>query len=138
MDPRTQQQMEMLARVRRVLPVTATGNPPATRGPYLDERVLQPFWRGVGRAEGLMVLVSVDEHPDGHEWLHVSFSRQDRVPTYHDVAWVRKAFFRSEAVVVQVFPPEAEHVNIHPYTLHLWQRLGGERLIPDLRLEGSI
>lgn len=40
-------------------------------------------------------------------------------------------------VVLQVFPPKAEHVNLHPYCLHLWERLSGPRLVPDLRLTES-
>lgn len=104
-------------------------------GPRMRPHGLQLAWRG----RGLLVLADVGQRGDGSpagtaSWYHVSFSRTGRMPTYDDAALVRRAFFRPASVVVQVFPPESEHVNDHPYCLHLWERLNPPRLIPDLRV----
>ena len=99
-----------------------------TGSPLFGPVVLHPGW---DRA-GLHVLASVDPLND-ERWLHVSFSRRDRIPDYEDMALIRRHFFRPESVAVQVFPPVAEHVNIHAHCLHLWERLDGPRLVPDLR-----
>jgi hypothetical protein len=93
--------------------------------------VLQPLWV---TQDGLRVLASVERKPDGRDWMHASYSRADRVPSYDDGLLVRRVLFRAEAVVVAVFPPEAEHCNDHPYCLHLWTRIDALRLIPDLRV----
>lgn len=98
-------------------------------GPIIDPRCMQPTWRG----SGLLVLASVEKKPDGYPWYHVSFSRADRVPDYGDTLLVRRAMFRPDALAVMVFPPAQEHVNIHEFCLHLWQRVSTERLLPDLR-----
>ena len=91
--------------------------------------VLQPTWTF---PSGLHCLASVEEKADGYPWLHVSFSRSDRIPSYQDMAFVRDRFFRPEDLVVQVFPPREEHYNHHPNCLHLWSRIG-PRPIVDLR-----
>jgi hypothetical protein len=33
---------------------------------------------------------------------------------------VKRLFFKPEETAMQLHPPEAEHVNLHQYTLHLW------------------
>lgn len=69
---------------------------------------------------GLLVLVSEEVHEDGLTYLHVSFSRRSRLPDYSDLDWVRKGFVGEDRECWQYFPPKAEYVNAHPYTLHLW------------------
>jgi len=114
---------------------------PGFTGPF-DFRsmgVIAPVW--ISEDRELRVFATVEDKPDGHAWLHVSFSRVDRTPSYEETCRVRHAFFPADAVVVQVFPPIREHVNIHENTLHLWQRLDDERLVPDLRIvesDGSV
>lgn len=79
---------------------------------------------------GLKIIVAEELHADGHTYLHVSFSRRSRTPSYEDLDWVRKAFIGEERESVQVFPPRAEYVNFHPYTLHLWHCYE-RRIFPD-------
>ena len=69
---------------------------------------------------GLTVIVSEENHDDGFTYLHVSFSRRSRLPTYEDLDRVRKAFIGEDRESVQVFPKREEYVNLHPNTLHLW------------------
>lgn len=104
-------------------------------------------------------LLSIDV-VEGRDWYHVSASvpgtpipRAERrrlerkhgapaaqyrpaLPTWAELSAVRKALFQPFALVVQVFPPEEEWAS-EAEVLHLWQRLGEDRLIPDLRRKGG-
>lgn len=66
------------------------------------------------------MIVSEESHGDGYTYLHVSFSRRSRIPSYEDLDWVRKAFIGDDVESIQVFPRKEEYVNLHPNTLHLW------------------
>lgn len=57
----------------------------------------------------------------GEGWDHVSVSVKGRCPTWMEMNWIRKLFFLPEETVVQFHPPEAEYVNLHPHTLHMWR-----------------
>lgn len=85
------------------------------------------------RCGALDVLVSLQTAADETDWLHASFSHSCSIPNYRDMCEIRTRFFRSTDVVVHVWPPVDEHYNRHPYCLHLWARLDGQRAIPDLR-----
>lgn len=74
---------------------------------------------------------------DEASWLHVSTSWANRLPTWEELREVRKTFFDDTLVAVQVFPPKAEYVNVHPYCLHLYARVDA-RTVPDLRIIGTI
>jgi hypothetical protein len=91
----------------------------------------QQAWR---RADGLQVICSSDIEGDGHPWLHVSVSRKMQLPDYQDLCQVKKAFVGKRAKALMVFAPEDEHINDHPYCLHLFSRLDGDSL-PDFRRE---
>jgi len=82
---------------------------------------------------GLRVLVSLDHVQDGTEWLHVSVSRRDRIPSYQDLIEVKDLFITPEREAIQVFPPRDKHVNDHPHCLHLWSRIDGP-VMPDMRI----
>jgi hypothetical protein len=60
---------------------------------------------------------------DGAGWEHVSVSHPARCPTWEEMCYVKALFWEPEDVVIQYHPAEAEHVNIHPYCLHLWRCL---------------
>lgn len=88
--------------------------------------------------DGRTVIVSVGPH-DGRWWLHVSMSRRKYIPSYSDLADVKRVFVGEDRQAVQVFPRRERHVNIHPYALHLWACLepDGDGL-PDFGREGTI
>lgn len=69
---------------------------------------------------GLIVIASAGIMEDGKEWLHVSFSRRNRLPTYADLQLVKKEFIGEDKKAVMVFPEKKNYVNINPYCLHLW------------------
>lgn len=75
------------------------------------------------------VLVNSAPFADGVEWVHASISHPDRLPHYELLKALHEAAFAGPAY--QVFAPAAEHVNIHPWALHLWGRLDGARALPD-------
>lgn len=82
---------------------------------------------------GVSVLGSIEEPAGGSLFFHVSLARRDRLPSYEELHAVRRVMFRRNSTVLQVFPPEEEHVNIHPHCLHLWECLDGWEGPPDLR-----
>lgn len=93
--------------------------------------------RAFEHRDGRRVVVTVGRH-DGW-WLHVSVSRAKYIPSYQDLADVKRVFVGEARQAVQVFPPRERHVNIHPYCLHLWACLEPEGDgLPDFGAEGTI
>jgi len=65
---------------------------------------------------GLHVIIS-----SGEGWEHVSVSRRSRCPDYEDMCWAKDKFWGDSACVMQLHVPTEDHVNCHPYCLHLWR-----------------
>lgn len=66
---------------------------------------------------------------EGDEWIHASIAWQDRAPLYAEFALMHQAVFPGYSY--QVFPPEDQHINIHPNALHLWGRADGKAVMPE-------
>lgn len=81
---------------------------------------------------GLYVIASVGLYDD-REWLHISFSRKSRIPSYEDIQRVRRDFIGEDKKCFMVFPKKEHYVNIHPYCLHLWYC--EDAAIPDFEVE---
>lgn len=60
---------------------------------------------------------------DGEGWQHVSVSRRSKNPSYEDMCWAKDKFWSDDICVMQLHVPAADHVNCHPYCLHLWHPL---------------
>ncbi len=110
-------------------------------------RPLRPWLRVQLSKDGAMfrnertemgVIVSGDVEGDGRRWLHLSASFVDRIPTYYEMVDVRNAFLGRDRKCVQVIAADSEHVNIHPYTLHLWHTPGKCPLPDFTQGSGSI
>jgi len=71
--------------------------------------------------DGLFLVIS-----DGLEWEHVSVSRKSRMPTYEDMVRAKDLFWDEEDCVMQLFVPKSDHINYHPYCLHMWRPLNAE------------
>lgn len=54
-------------------------------------------------------------------WDHVSVSVKSRCPTWDEMEWVKRCFFFAEEACMQLHVPESDHINIHPYCLHIWR-----------------
>lgn len=87
---------------------------------------------------GMTVIESVADQHDGHDWLHVSCSYPNRLPTYADLNAVKRIFIGDGRQAIQLFPRASEHINIHPYVLHLFCCLTGEPVPDFTRGSGSI
>ena len=66
----------------------------------------------------------------GRGWEHVSVSCEDRTPTWSEMDTVKKMFFEDEEVVIQLHVAAKDHINVHPYCLHLWRIISKLRRIP--------
>lgn len=87
-----------------------------------------PMQRAYRSRQGVLVITDCTKKADGKMWLHVSFSRKDRLPTYAEMCDVKKIFIGEDKTAYQVFPPSDRHVNIHGHCLHLWHCLDGDPL----------
>ena len=66
----------------------------------------------------------------GGGWDHVSASLVDRCPTWTEMSAIHRLFFRDDEVAMQLHVPKADHINNHPFTLHLWRPHARLRRIP--------
>jgi hypothetical protein len=57
----------------------------------------------------------------GDGWDHVSVSLPDRCPTWAEMDFVKRAFFRPDEVAMQLHVAEKDHINFNPRTLHIWR-----------------
>lgn len=60
----------------------------------------------------------------GDPWEHVSVSLHNRCPTYSEMDFVKRLFWRDDETVMQLHVPRDRHVNKHPFCLHLWRPIG--------------
>lgn len=81
------------------------------------------------RRVGLTAIVS-----DGAGWDHVSVSAEDRCPTWEEMAYVKKLFWRNDETVIQLHPPSRLYINFQRHTLHLWRHQRSEVALPPLWL----
>jgi len=58
---------------------------------------------------------------DGMGWDHVSVSLPDRCPTWDEMTYITQLFFKDDETVMQLHVPPVEHMNNHPFCLHLWR-----------------
>ena len=59
--------------------------------PFVDNGVYVKVWR----YNGLVVMASVARY-DNTEWLHISFSRKNRMPDYKDIQLVKSNFIGAD------------------------------------------
>lgn len=85
----------------------------------------------------IAVIVSVDKEDDNKNWLHVSFSKSNKVPSYNDLMEIKNIFIGEDKKAIQIFPEKKYHVNIMPYCLHLFHCLDGDSL-PEFSKEGRL
>lgn len=85
------------------------------------------------RKDGMTVIASVRIEADDKQWLHLSCAHKTHLPDYRDLCDIKRIWCGKERKAVMVFPPASQHVNDHPYCLHLYQCLDADPL-PDFRL----
>jgi hypothetical protein len=104
-----------------------------------DWQTVQPWGDGniYRHRSGLRVIVSTADFPDGRDYMHISLSHPDRLPSYDDLKFVKSVFAGDHRYAYQVFPPVDKHISIHPFCLHLWVPLSGELPLPDFTRGGN-
>jgi hypothetical protein len=69
----------------------------------------------------------VDKRPlkviasSAYGWDHVSVSRVNRCPNWPEMDYVKRLFFEKHEVAMQLHVAEKDHINCHPFCLHLWR-----------------
>jgi hypothetical protein len=66
----------------------------------------------------------------GKGWDHVSVSCENRTPTWEEMETVKRMFFKDDEVAMQLHVAVEDHINMHPYCLHLWRSYNKLRPIP--------
>lgn len=125
---KTLQQIELNPRVQRVK-IRGLGRGTDRDGYYIlrtGTLASEPYLR---------VIVSID----GLGWDHVSVSPSvpGRCPTWEEMSLVRHVFFLPEETVYQIHAPISEHVNHHPWCLHLWRSTREDMPRPPAELVGG-
>lgn len=80
-----------------------------------------------GFAANVQLLSSTKSRPArvigtwGCWWDHVSVSFSNRMPTWDEMAEVKRMFFKPGETCIQLHPPEEDYVNLHKFCLHIWR-----------------
>lgn len=72
----------------------------------------------------------------GEGWEHVSVSLPTHCPNWPEMSFVKDLFWDEYECVMQLHVPKSDHVNHHPYCLHLWKPIGVEIPRPNSILVG--
>jgi hypothetical protein len=72
----------------------------------------------------------------GEGWDHVSVSRRNRCPNWTEMEHIKRLFFKEDETAMQLHVPPSDHVNCHPYCLHMWRPLNAEIPRPPSILVG--
>jgi len=71
-------------------------------------------------------------------WEHVSVSRRNRCPNWTEMSLIKAMFFKDDETVMQLHVPSSDHINDHPYCLHLWRPTHQEIPRPPGAMIGGI
>jgi len=66
----------------------------------------------------------------GKVWEHVSVSLKERTPTYEEMDYIKRLFWKDDETVMQLHVPRTDHINIHDNCLHLWRPKDGMIPLP--------
>lgn len=67
--------------------------------------------------KAIMVVIAASDEG----WDHVSVSRENRCPNWIEMEHVKRLFFRDSETAMQLHVPGEDHINLHPYCLHMWR-----------------
>jgi len=62
----------------------------------------------------------------GEAFEHVSVSLPARCPTWEEMDFVKRLFWRDDETVMQLHVPRTSHINMHNHCLHMWRPIGRE------------
>lgn len=72
------------------------------------------------------------------DWDHVSVSRRNRTPNWAEMCQIKELFFEDYETVMQLHVPASDHINEHPYCLHLWRSQSQEIPRPPSLMVGGM
>ena len=65
---------------------------------------------------GCKIIIAVEEG-----LAHISISHSNRLPSYNELKKAKYELCKDIKNMAQIFPTDDEYVNLHQYTLHLWE-----------------
>jgi hypothetical protein len=57
----------------------------------------------------------------GEGWDHISVSTSGRTPTWKEMDYIKRLFFKDDEWAYQLHAPPSKHINNHPHCLHIWR-----------------
>lgn len=84
---------------------------------------------------GLRVIITTSDHDK--TWMHISVSRAGRLPSHAEMYLVKNTFMPNHFGYT-IMAPVSQHINIHPYCLHIWIPLFEPLPIPNFGEHGTI
>ena len=84
-------------------------------------------WAGDGEHGAFIVASPIDQArmvviaSNDEGWDHISVSRKNRVPNWAEMSYIHRIFFNDDETAMQLHVPVSQHVNNHPFVLHLWR-----------------
>jgi hypothetical protein len=90
-----------------------------------------------GPCGSILLIMATDGISEAEVWEHVSVSTERRCPNWEEMSAVKDWFWNDDECVVQFHPPKSEHINNHPFCLHLWRRPGHPFALPPALFVGD-
>jgi len=93
---------------------------------------LVPFKRpGKLKTELMRVLASSGKDmPEPYGFDHVSVSLSDRCPTWEEMDFVKRLFFKDDEIAYQLHMPPSANISNHAYCLHIWRPVKAQIPLP--------
>lgn len=82
-------------------------------------------------AQELKCIVSAGTVDPQYPWDHLSVSCRNRCPNWQEMEFVKHIFFKEDEYAMQLHVPVANHINLHPFVLHIWRPLNAVIPIPN-------
>lgn len=73
------------------------------------------FKPGLFQMVNCKIVITIDNNLS-----HLSISCANRLPTYEELKAARYGLLPDNIYMAQIFPPQKEFVNVHPFCLHLY------------------
>lgn len=79
---------------------------------------------------GAHLAVQASEGDEDYPWEHVSVSCATRCPTWGEMDFIKRIFWRDDETVLQFHVPRQRHINNAEFCLHLWRPWNTEIPLP--------
>jgi len=70
----------------------------------------------------------------GMDWDHISVSMKNRCPNWHEMEQVKRLFFKDDEMCWQYHMKPKDHIDIHPFCLHIWRKNDFEMPLPPVEM----